>query len=626
MTRPAPNKTPAWTGRSVPLLSEEGFAEALERLEAKIVALEALAKTPPKGAAALGDLVRMADEARDLGVSLRTVCRARQSSNAADTLPGTWLSSVKRLSFRLEEASGGILSAVRELPDEVRARAPFEAWLSPLAVRGSQSSSLFEAVMLPLGSQQSHLVATMKLRIPSEDGHMISLSYAQATSVLKTSPDNRFRRSVFALFNAWFAEHSAAFADLLNAVLGWKLHEAHAAGRDFMTAAFEADRITPAAQLAMMKALELRRENARLTITERARLLGERQLHVTQILGSVEGMHASAPEGLNGLDEVCGSLSSAMACTDPAFGRYLEEALENHWIDARSMSQRAGGTWCEDLPAYNATAVFSTLPSGTAGAFQFAHPLGVGFMHKAQHGEQAPLKRLPYSVIEIFGQLAVTMLERHMARKLEGSTEADLLRWQLMRRASNMLLMVPSRHKLQRRPVGRKTRRHPLGEQVQRGEPPCLGRIFRRHDRRMRPVRLVLETSSLPHKHGLLRLAVRLRLPGLAASRRDLSDVGHHGFGRLARRLREGRLQNALRRAHQKAPRRGHSRPRVLDAGDRHRARPVRTFACRDRSSPITHGPDLSERMEHPGQCISLAFVRPADKKRESPGKKAFPK
>ena len=37
MTRP--NKTPAWTGRSVPLLSEEGFAEALERLEAKIVAL-----------------------------------------------------------------------------------------------------------------------------------------------------------------------------------------------------------------------------------------------------------------------------------------------------------------------------------------------------------------------------------------------------------------------------------------------------------------------------------------------------------------------------------------------------------------------------------------------------------
>ena len=40
------------------------------------------------------------------------------------------------------------------------------------------------------------------------------------------------------------------------------------------------------------------------------------------------------------------------------------------------------------------------------------------------------------------------MLERHMARKLEGSTEADLLRWQLMRRASNMLLMVPSRHKL----------------------------------------------------------------------------------------------------------------------------------------------------------------------------------
>ena len=182
----------------------------------------------------------MADEARDLGVSLRTVCRARQSSNAADTLPGTWLSSVKRLSFRLEEASGGILSAVRELPDEVRARAPFEAWLSPLAVRGIESSPLFEAVMLPLGSQQSHLVATMKLRIPSEDGHMISLSYAQATSVLKTSPDNRFRRSVFALFNAWFAEHSAALrtcstrfwaGSFTGAGLGPRLHDGGARSR-----------------------------------------------------------------------------------------------------------------------------------------------------------------------------------------------------------------------------------------------------------------------------------------------------------------------------------------------------------------------------------------------------------
>ena len=163
------------------------------------------AKTPPKGAAALGDLVRMCTKRAIWG--RRTVCRARQSSNAADTLPGTWLSSVKRLSFRLEEASGGILSAVRELPDEVRARAPFEAWLSPLAVRGSQSSSLFEAVMLPLGSQQSASRRNDEAQDPSQDGHMISLSYAQATSVLKTSPDNRFRRSVFALFNAWFAEH-----------------------------------------------------------------------------------------------------------------------------------------------------------------------------------------------------------------------------------------------------------------------------------------------------------------------------------------------------------------------------------------------------------------------------------
>lgn len=74
----------------------------------------------------------------------------------------------------------------------------------------------------------------MKLRVPSEDGHLLNMSYTQATALIKTSDDTRLRRAVFGLYSAWFAEHAPAFADLLNALLGWKLYEADSRGQDFM--------------------------------------------------------------------------------------------------------------------------------------------------------------------------------------------------------------------------------------------------------------------------------------------------------------------------------------------------------------------------------------------------------
>lgn len=335
---------------------------------------------------------------------------------------------------------------------------------------------------------------------------MISLSYAQATSVLKTSPDNRFRRSVFALFNAWFAEHSAAFADLLNAVLGWKLHEAHAARRDFMTAAFEADRITPAAQLAMMKALELRRENARLTITERARLLGERQLHVTQILGSVEGMHASgarrAQRARRGLRLAVLGHGLYRPRLRPLSGGGARKPLDRREINVaargRHLVRRPSRLQCDGRLLDPPVGHGGSIPVRTS-ARRGLHAQGPA--RRAGAPQAPPLLR----------DRDLRTAGRHHARKTHGPKTRRLDRGRPSALAAHASGIEHAPHgaltpQTPCRPVGRKTRRHPLGEQVQRGEPPCLGRIFRRHDRRMRPVRLVLETSSLPHKHGLLRL------------------------------------------------------------------------------------------------------------------------
>ena len=51
-------------------------------------------------------------------------------------------------------------------------------------------------------------------------------------------------------------------------------------------------------------------------------------------------------------------------------------------------------------------------------------------------------------MIEIFGQLPDTMLERMMIDRLAGTPAEAVIRWQIMRRASNHLLVIPSRHRL----------------------------------------------------------------------------------------------------------------------------------------------------------------------------------
>lgn len=80
------------------------------------------------------------------------------------------------------------------------------------------------------------------------------------------------------------------------------------------------------------------------------------------------------------------------------------------------MSQRAGAFGAKTFPPTMRRPVFSNPPVGAlAGQFQL-HPLGVGFAYTRPSTVSRRPQSASYSVIEIFGQLAVTMLERHMAR------------------------------------------------------------------------------------------------------------------------------------------------------------------------------------------------------------------
>lgn len=441
-------QTLAWTDEFIPALDTEAFQGELERLESRVIALEAVAQKPPKHVTALADAVLLTDRARDLVQSLKSVCRARQSLKVTDTLANSWRVEVTRLGSRLEKAAEPIAQAVFALPEDARSRAPFDAWCSTFLSTEAKPDPLMSAVMLPLSAHHDHLTSTMKLRVPSEDGHLVSMSYAQATALMKTSDNPRLSRAVFGNYNAWFAEQAPAFADLLNAVLGWKLYEAEGLKQDFFTHSLAEERISPAAYEALSRALIARQDVIRSMITKRAEMIGQPRLHVTQILYSMPTAQNRTLSGLGNIHETLASFSEAMKPADPSFTAFVNRAVNEHWIDAQPQSGRGGGAWCEDMPAFDSVAIFANYPDTTAGAFQFGHPCGCAFLHQVLHQVQAPLKRLPLSIIEIFGQICESMLERMMLRQIADTPEAMSLRWQIMRRASNHLMMLPFRHNL----------------------------------------------------------------------------------------------------------------------------------------------------------------------------------
>jgi oligoendopeptidase F len=442
------NRIPSWTGRGIPALPPSGFEKEIAVLGAAVESLEKASAAGALPEEQLAAAVLKTDSARDLVRSLKTVCRARECLDITDTLAAGWLDDVRRLEDRLEAAAEGLAAMTAKLPEALKRRPPFAAWCLPLPGAVPRRSPVVSAVMLPLSLQHAHLTASMHLRVPGSDGLVHSMSSAQAAVVLKTSEDQRLRRAVFGLYSAWFAERAPVFADLLNAVLGWKLYEARLGGGDLIGRSLRAERISSEAYRALLEALRLRRAEARALIARRAAFLGQERLHVSQLLTPMPSGRAAGTESLFSFARTVDALCEATKPADPRFGAWLRNALANHWIDAQQSSKRAGGTWCEDMPAHRAVAIFTNYVPNIASAFQFAHPCGEGFLHCALHGMQGRLKAVPYAVTEIFTQLSETLLERGLARKLRGTGAEATLRWFSMARTSNQLLLTPSRHAL----------------------------------------------------------------------------------------------------------------------------------------------------------------------------------
>lgn len=439
---------PAWQEDTLPLLPNAQLENEIERLEMIVIAVEAMKNRIPRGSTALGETMKIVDRGRDLVKSLLTICRAKSSLSVSDSSIGSLRFKIRQLSNRLETGAVCILKEIRKLPDSIKEQLPFSVWLAESNLPfNSKNVEAVSSIVVPLQNMHAHLLSTMKLHVITNGGQTTTMSYAQAVATLKASDELYFRRAVYSSFNAWLAARSNCFADLLNAVLGFRLFRLESENVELDNYCLKYERLSQDAFIAMFDALDQLLPRIRESVTLRAKMLHLDKLPISALLSSAPGENRFYEEQ-GEFEEYVELIREAMQLASPAFQDFLYEAKDKHWIDLRTQSGRAGNGWCDDLPAHNAIAIFGNYSLNMAGLGNLSHTLGVGFLHRQLHELSALEKRVPLCVIEIAGQFCQTMVDRAMLTRSNGTANSPYALWQIMRRISNMMLLLPMRHRL----------------------------------------------------------------------------------------------------------------------------------------------------------------------------------
>lgn len=458
------------------------FTEMADRLTVQSSAFEAAAGAllcrpgeMPVRPVLLLEVLMLYGRALDAARTLLTIARSHLALNAADGLANAARSRVARQVRRLDEVAAPLLRLLAQIDENEGAhgltaeeRPAWDAWRLEAEARGLGAGStagdpkstevvskLVDAmstdVFEPLLSLHTHLTSTMSVEVTTSEGAMRSQSFGMSVAVLKSSDDPVLRRSTFEAMNSWMASHASSFADLLNAVTGFRLQRAGAFGTEpldeLCLAAFRRERTPVDVFRAMMTAVDESLEVLRDAVRLRAGALGSGPMRVAHLLCPRPEERYSP--GLS-YEAMRDDWRRAFEPVAPGFADFVERAHGAGWINSQSVSMKAGGGWCDDLPSINAVRVMATFFPNRTGEAQLTHLLGVGWLHDVLHRCSAPERLVPLSVREVAGNVCETLLVRRLYdEEAQGDGGASIL-WLMLQRLSNLLLTVPARHRLLR--------------------------------------------------------------------------------------------------------------------------------------------------------------------------------
>lgn len=455
------NAIPVWADDGASDVSSGTFAGLSSSLEVTLTALQGAAAAAAGRPDAAPELLRLFARGLDLARTLRTICRAHLAVSPADTAAVRARSLAARREAALLDAVKPVFQALDRLEhaDPLFAAHPeLRLWLKARRLRGSLTALLppaeaafaedvSAAVLEPVRALHTHLTSTMALLVKDADGHARTQGFGASVAVLKNADDPVLRRTTFEAMNAWFASHSSGFLDVLNAHTGFTLVLLGRTGGSPLSWALETEGLDERIYDALFRALEEKLPEIRRSVTLRQRAFGPGPMRVWNLL-------SPSPDALyergRYFPDVLEDLRQAFGTLDPAFTEFLERASSSGWIDAHGQSMKAGGTWCDDLPALDAVRICANHLPTLSGETALAHLFGAAWRMQVLHDAPAPARAPMLAMTELAGNFCETVLTRSLLARAAGGPVEKHLRWQSLKRLTNCLLTIPARHRLLR--------------------------------------------------------------------------------------------------------------------------------------------------------------------------------
>lgn len=425
------------------------FDEIRAALSSLIIAIRSMSKEPGLGASGAGEVLLLYGRAQDYLWTLKTLCRAEQSQDARGVRGSEGAHEAARLENQLDTAFLPVLKLLagdESLAEDSELgrwkRRLFEqkgCWAS-----NPEGLARLQRVLLPIKSMHAHLLNAMQLTVETGYGYPAKKTFSQAISDLKTSGDAVLTTGLFFHMSGWCAERAPLFADILNAVYGWRCNESAPPLSPYETA-IRRERCDPESVGAMLQTLFERSQELQALVARSCGVPEGEKTPVARLFCQDAGAGA-AVSAFCDYGRFFDYAKRTFGVLEPAFCEFLDQAISGHWIEARNTSGRAGGAWCDNLPSEKAMLIFLKKAQGPAALSQLMHLLGVGFMHWVLQGAESSLRRMPLSMTEVAGMLCETAVERMLAGASPAFSPA--IRAQSMKRLVNMTLALPMRHRL----------------------------------------------------------------------------------------------------------------------------------------------------------------------------------
>lgn len=451
---------PRWIPDGTEDAGSPRFATLLASLKVTTQALLAVAKNAPDSPSEWLEICNLFGRGMDLVRTLRTICRCQQSLNAMGTGVQAASSNIGSYSLQLQQAIAPIALRLLAVEETDLAHcsdgAALRAWqrafqgcnfLSPWL---SESIRPFDRalrlqVIAPLASLYTHLTGTMSLRVRGDQSIEHLQGFSMSLQVLRNSDDRGLRRSTFEKMTSWLAAHSHCLADVLNGMTGYWAFLCRDCNHQVLDIALKSQRTSAACYQAMFNAIEEKLPQIREAVTLRQEYFGQGPMKPWDVLSL---MPCSDRIGIRSIGQTIQDLREAFEDVDPAFLYFVDQVQNNHWMDIQLQSAKGPGSWCDDLPALDSIRIFSQYLPTLSGEGALAHIFGAGYLMQILHQSSAAERMVPLSFIEIAARYTETMLITSLTRKAESREERYALLWLSLRRITNNLLVIPSRHRL----------------------------------------------------------------------------------------------------------------------------------------------------------------------------------